>query len=472
MSREKSLFKNTIILAIGTFLPRIINLATTPLITKHTSGTEFGYMDFITSTILSFVVPVCTLQLEQALFRFLIDAKSEKEKKVVITSGYVLIMAIMAVIGVACWFIPVNGFAGGFKVLLIGYIWIEIICQMSRFVLRAFSMYKEYSIFAALAVIVNFAVVALCFLVLKTGYMGILIALTVADVVGVCYVLFTSKMFHYFDVRCFNSQMMVEMLKYSLPFVPNMVSWYVNLLSDKWIIIWALGSGANGIYAMANKIPSIVNILYPAFNLAWTESATRSVEDEDSNKYYSRMFKMIFCILSGGTACLLAICPYLFSFLNKNTDLNAAFYYTPTLIVATYFYCFAQFFSSIYIAIKSGKNMSVSTTIAAIINVVLNLALIKFIGVQAAVLSTLISNFALAGYRYYDINKNYYRMKVNKRLMTLTVIVLALVCALCWTNDPILWILNVVIAFGFAYFITGDIAKGLLKSILHKGSRR
>lgn len=471
MSREKSLFKNTIILAIGTFLPRIINLATTPLITKHTTGSEFGYMDFITSTILSFVVPVCTLQLEQALFRFLIDAKSEREKKVVITTGYTLIALIMVVIAAICWFIPIDGFWGIYKLLLIGYIWIEIISQMSRFVLRAFSMYKEYSIFAALAVIVNFAVVALCLLVLKTGYMGILIALTVADIIGVIYVILTSHMFVYFSLKAFDFEMMKEMLRYSLPFVPNMISWYVNLLSDKWIIIGFLGATANGVYSIANKIPSIVNILYPAFNLAWTESATRSVEDEDSNKYYSRMFKMIFCILSGGTACLLAISPYLFSFLNKNPDLNTAFQYTPTLIVATYFYCFAQFFSSIYIAIKSGKNMSISTTTAAIINVVLNLALVKFIGVQAAVLSTLISNFALAAYRYYDINKHYYRMKVNKRLMTLTAFVLILVCILCWIDDTILRILNLVIAFGFAYFMTGDIVFGMLKSLLSKKRR-
>lgn len=471
MSREKSLFKNTIILAIGTVLPRIINLATTPIITKNTTTAQFGYIDFITSTILSFVVPICTLQLEQALFRYLIDAKSEKEKKVVITSGFALIFLIMLILAVGCFFIPIDQFGGPYKLLLIGYIWIEIICQMSRFVLRAFSMYKEYSVFAGLTVIANFVVLVICLLVFKTGYMGVMIALTAADVVGIIYVFTTSKMLRYIDLKCFDYAMMKEMLRFSLPFVPNMVSWYVNLLSSKWIIIGFLGSGANGIYAMANKIPSIVNILYPAFNLAWTESATRSVGDEDTSSYYSRMFKMIFCVLSGGTACLLAISPFLFTFLNKNPGLNAAFYYVPTLIIATYFYCFAQFFSSIYIAIKAGKNMSISTTIAAVLNVIINIVLIKFIGVQAAVLATFISNFALVAYRYYDINKNHYRIKINKRLATLTVIVFALIVLLCWSNDTTLWILNIVISLGYAYFITGDVFMGMLKSLLNRRSR-
>lgn len=471
MSREKSLIKNTIILMIGTVLPRIINLATTPIISKYTTGAQFGYMDFITSTVLSFVVPICTLQMEQALFRFLIDAKSEKEKKVVITSGFALIFAIMAVIGVVCIFLPIDDFTGSYKLLLVAYIWIEIICQMSRFILRAFSMYKEYSVLAALTVVVNFIALVICLLVFKTGYMGVLIALTIADVVGIIYVIFKSKMLSYIRVSCFDREVMMEMLKFSLPFVPNMVSWYVNLLSSKWIIIAVMGNGANGIYAMANKIPSIVNILYPAFNLAWTESATRSVEDEDSSKYYSKMFKMIFCVLSGGTACLLAICPYLFSFLNKNPKLNGAFDYIPPLVIATYFYCFAQFFSSIYIAIKSGKNMSISTTIAAVINVGINIALINFIGIWSAVAATFISNFALVAYRYYDINKNYYRIKINKRLMFLTIFVFIIIVASYWSKDPILWILSLVIALGYAYFITGDVFMGMLKSVLSKRNR-
>ena len=87
MSREKTLVKNTLIMALGTFLPRIINLLTTPIITSATTDAQYGQLDLVTTTILSFIVPLCTLQIEQALFRFLVDAKSEKEQRRVITNG-------------------------------------------------------------------------------------------------------------------------------------------------------------------------------------------------------------------------------------------------------------------------------------------------------------------------------------------------------------------------------------------------
>lgn len=468
MSREKTLIKNTLIMALGTFLPRIINLLTTPIITGATSGAQFGQLDLVTTTILSFIVPLCTLQLEQALFRFLVDAKSEKEQRKAITNGYSMIFGIMILVAVVCWFIPISLFEGSFKLLLIGYIWIEIIATTSRFVLRAFSKYKEYSILAALVVVVNFIVVSICLLWLKTGYIGVLVALVAADVVGFIYVLCVCNIFKYFQIKYFSREYALRMLSYALPFIPNMVSWYINQLSDRWIISICLGASANGVYALANKIPSIVNILYPAFNLAWTDSATRSVNDPDSGKYYNRMFRMLFCIVSAGTVLLLAGSPIIFIILNKNEQLVSAFNYTPTLIVATYFYCFSQFFGSIYVAVKSAKNMSVTTTIAAVINIVINVGLINVIGVQAAVLSTLAANLFLAGYRFIDLNRRYVRLKINKRLTILTIVIFVISMFLALSGDTILWILNIVLAIGYAYFIAGDIFIGMIKSVLNK----
>ena len=124
MSREKSLIKNTLIMAVGTFLPRIINLLTTPIITSSTTGAQYGQIDLVTSTILNFIVPLCTLQLEQALFRFLVDAKSEEEQRKTITNGYLIIFIMMILAAIICLFVPINMFEGPLKLFIIGYIWI------------------------------------------------------------------------------------------------------------------------------------------------------------------------------------------------------------------------------------------------------------------------------------------------------------------------------------------------------------
>ncbi|WRK54399.1 hypothetical protein SD457_05510 [Coprobacillaceae bacterium CR2/5/TPMF4] len=71
---------------------------------------------------------------------------------------------------------------------------------------------------------------------LKTGYIGVLIALVAADVVGFLYVLCVCNVFKYIRFKYIDFGFASKMLSYALPFIPNQVSWYINQLSDRWII--------------------------------------------------------------------------------------------------------------------------------------------------------------------------------------------------------------------------------------------
>ena len=464
MKREKALLRNTIILALGTFLPRVINIATTPLTIRYLNTEQVGLVNLLTTTILTFLVPIATLQLEQAFFRFLIDAKTDESKAKIISSGMVVIFGIMVTIAMITFWVPISGFDGGYKWLIIGYIWIEILSQISRFILRAFSMYKQYSIFAMLAVIANLISLLVCLIGLRMGYHSIIISLVIADVVGLGYALLTSPILRYIRFDAFSMSTAKEMIYFSLPFIPNMVAWSANLSADQFLITGFLGKSPNGIYTTAYKVPSIVSMLYPAFNLAWTESASRAISEEGTATYYSRMYRMIYCILTGGTALLIAISPYIFAILVPKKSFMSALQYVPILILATYIYCFAQFFSSIYIAIKQGKHMSISTILAASFNLALNLVLLKTFGLWAAVFASLLSNILLAGYRYYDINHHYYKMRVSYRLTILTVSIFGIELLLFFQNNTYLNIANIILALVFAYFLCDDIIIGLWKT--------
>ena len=70
---------------------------------------------------------------------------------------------------------------------------------------------------------------------------------------------------------------MVEMLRYSVPLVPNAISWWIANVSDRLLILYFLGSAMNGIYAAANKIPTIYTTFFSVYNLAWLESVSLSI---------------------------------------------------------------------------------------------------------------------------------------------------------------------------------------------------
>lgn len=66
------------------------------------------------------------------------------------------------------------------------------------------------------------------------------------------------------------------------------------------------------------------------------------------------------------------------------------------------------------------------------------------------------------------MNRRYVRLKINKRLTVLTIVIFIISMSLAWSGDKILWILNIVIALGYAYFISGDIFIGMFKAVLKK----
>ena len=86
MNKEKQLIKNTIILSIGTMLPKLAVFITLPIYTKYLTKEEYGIYDLI-ATIVSLIIPIITLQIQLAAFRHLIGEKEIVNKKKIITNS-------------------------------------------------------------------------------------------------------------------------------------------------------------------------------------------------------------------------------------------------------------------------------------------------------------------------------------------------------------------------------------------------
>ena len=74
MNREKQLIKNTAIITIGKICTQMISFFLLPLYTAILTAEEYGIVDLL-NTLVSLLIPIITFQIEQALFRYLIDAR-------------------------------------------------------------------------------------------------------------------------------------------------------------------------------------------------------------------------------------------------------------------------------------------------------------------------------------------------------------------------------------------------------------
>ena len=96
-SREKQLIKNTGILALGKICTQFVSFFLLPLYTAYLSTKEYGVVDLLNNYV-SLLIPIFFFQMDQALFRYLIDARKNDKKKSEIITTALITVSIQAII--------------------------------------------------------------------------------------------------------------------------------------------------------------------------------------------------------------------------------------------------------------------------------------------------------------------------------------------------------------------------------------
>ena len=116
MSREKSLVKNTAILAIGQLSSKIFTFLLLPVYTSMLTTEDFGTIDALL-TIINLVLYFVTLQIENAVFRFVIENRNNIKSQFSYIAGGLVVMLLMSLLATVIaiiigkiWTIPYIGF--------------------------------------------------------------------------------------------------------------------------------------------------------------------------------------------------------------------------------------------------------------------------------------------------------------------------------------------------------------------------
>ncbi len=402
--RKKSLVKNTAILAFGTLCTKGIMFFMAPLFTRWLARDDYGTFDLI-AEYTSLLIPILTLSMGEAVFRFLVDESDEKEKNRVLTTCFifhVLGIVLTVLIGIIlCFFSRLSNTVVMSTVLFLS---MEIVYKYLMMTLRGKKNLNAYTVGNILFVLGIAVFVTIFVYFFKWGLEGIILGYAFGDIVANTYMIFKSKI--YKEIRCeyFNMATLKKSADYSLPLIPNSISWWIVNVSDRTIITLFLGPGINAIYAIANKVPSLCQNFFGVFHLSWQQNAIETMSDTDRDKYYSSILNDMTRIV--GSICILLIgINYWFFTILYTDDYFPGYFQVPILVTAILFSMIAQFLGSIYVARMETKFNGITITISAIINVVINLALIQYIGLYSASVSTLVSYVVLFIIRYIDLRK-------------------------------------------------------------------
>ena len=465
MNKEGQLIKNTAIVSLGKICTQLITFFLLPLYTYILSTEEYGVVDLL-NTLVSLFMPVVTLQIEQGVFRYLLDARGDKENEKSIISNTIIFTIFQTIIYSIVFILASKWIHNDYKYFLafnlVATMFSNIFLQISR----GLGDNTKYAIGSFLSGAVSVILNVLFIVVFKWGAYGILSATLIGNITCASYIFFSKRLGEYISFKKKDNQTLKEMLKYSVPLVPNMLSWWIVNASDRIIISTILGIAQNGIYSAANKFSGVVSTLYSVFNLTWTESASLNIDSDDRDNFFSEIFS--FTIRFFGAVCIgiIAVMPFVFNIL-INEKFGEAYYQIPILMIATMFNILVSFLGSIYVAKKLTKEIAKTSIFAAIINLVVNISLVNFIGLYAASISTAVSYFAMFVYRIIDSRK-YVKLSVPKKLVFSFIIVTAITVITYYVRNTALSVITLIMVVIYALLINKNSMQYIMKAVNKK----
>lgn len=408
--KQTNLAKNTMLLSIGTLMTKGINLLMIPLFSAWLSTEDYGYFDLF-CTYVSLLIPFITLSSSDAIFRFSVEKEDKYEKSKYITNGLIINIIntmLVSIIIVFIYIITGWKYAIPFIILLIS----ELFNNHLQGFMRAIKKLNVYS-FSSFITTLSIAIFVTVFILkFNMGLLGIIYGYALGYFLGELVLMIITKYWTYLKFNLINIGIMKELIKYAYPLIPNNISWWIINVSDRTFINLFLGAAANGIYAIAYKIPNFCASIFNMFSISWQEAAVDLVNSDERNSYYNKVYNNTISTMISLCGGLLALNYFLFKFVFDIRYYDAKLY-SPILISSVIFGSLTQYFGGIQISLKETKENGLTTILGAIVNVIIDLVLIKYIGLYAAALSTIIANIVICVIRYIRLKPEVH-FKMNK----------------------------------------------------------
>ena len=409
-SRNRALLVGTLTYSIGNIGTKILSFLIVPLYTFYISTTDMGDYDLLMTTA-SLFSPLITLKIAEASYRWIINDRENAGKTVSATYQLLLqncVLCVFIILGINhfvpiwnCWY-------------FIGILLTDRIMECLQKLLRGFGNQKLFAVsgilYTAFMVTYNFIQIT----IFHAGVTAMLQGVLLGHIFTIIFILTCEKRLRVFKLPKNYRKLQVEMIKYSAPLVPSTLCWWVMSASDRYVIRWFLGKSANGIFAVAHKFPTILNTLFVMFNNAWTDMALSQMQDsEDSVEYSSKLFKRYYTFSFGMTLVLIPMTKIV-----TQLVLSDSYKSGSTLIgflyIGAIFQGFSSFCSVGYLKDKKTIRAAYSSAFGAIINFLFDLVTMRFIGLYAAAISTLLGYFAMWIMRMHDI-KDVFPIKIEKK---------------------------------------------------------
>lgn len=473
MNKYRKLLVNSGIFTIANFGTKLLNIVFVPLYTYWLTTAQFGTVDLVTTTV-NLLTPVVMLGMSDAVMRFAFEKTVHRRE--LISSG----------IYVFAWGALIIGIIGGVSSLLLQhvdfalrpYIWIFLFMLYAQSVNSILAQYHRgvgnvgtFAVNGILITVVQVLMNIITLAWLRMGISGYLISMLVSYILPCVYLLLKDNVWSLIRFEYHDNELIRRMLAYTLPLIPTNMMWWVMNLSSRYVIVGTLGVAANGIFAVSNKIPTIINLLNTIFQQAWQMSAIEEYVNEDQDSgFVSRVYQYFVLFMILGTAALM-VCVYPIVHYTFSSGYASSVRYIPFMLIAAMYSNFAGFLGTNYVAAKSTSGALKTSFVGALLNVFLTIIMVQFWGLTGVAWAMVIAYVVTWVYRAIDTKKflNMEKLDFTLYLSMLVVtaesVVLAIVAS--WTA-----VMICIAGMALLVLINIRVLRELVKGIMYAHNRR
>lgn len=460
MSKYKELAKNTGIFALANFSSKILIFLLVPIYTRVLTTTEYGFYDLVYTTIQLFV-PILTLNISEAVMRFLMkDGVSKKSVFSIavldIFIGSIAFALLLLVNNLFSLSDLISQYSIYIFVIFVFYTLNNFLIQFSK----GIDKIGVTAISGVISTAVMLAMNVILLVVFDWGLLGFFIVNVCGYVIPCIYIVSRLRLWELFEIKI-DKKLQWEMVYYALPLVLNILSWWVNNTSDRYIVTAIVGIQASAIISVAYKIPQILSTISAIFIQSWQISAIKIQEDKSDTTFVSNMLlyynALLLIIASGIILFVKPISNILFGI-----SFYSAWELVPFLIISSLFNAISGCIGAIMGAKMDTHNIAKSALVGMIANIILNIVLTFLMGPQGITISTLIASFLIFYMRkdsVKEINSETYRA-----IYLSWILLVVEACLLIYMD----FIIGALIAMVINLFLLKDVIKPLYLKIFKR----
>jgi O-antigen/teichoic acid export membrane protein len=412
-----------------------------PILTKWLGTTFYGIWSLIAVTT-SLAVPFAILGLNSAMVRFL-SAEKDKDK---ISEDFLSICSVVFILGIVLSILLflLSDYLATFIFKDINssfYIKLASILilfnAIDTLTLTFFRMQRKIGMYTALNLSRNVVQIGMITLALMLGYkLTGAIAASIATGLLFC-IIELIIILRQIGLRLPQFSNTKSYLKWGIPLTPNFAILWIISVSDRYMVSYFLGVAAAGIYSAAYTMALYASFTMSPLGIVLYPTIIKSYEDGDINKTkiylkYSLKYFLMIAIPSAFGLSILA--KPLLSVLTKPEFVIGStvipFVAFGSVLNGFYLICLYV----IYLANKTHLTVRL-LGISAILNIVLNLALIPLMGIIGAAIATLIA-YGVLGILTLMVSRRYLRFDLSLPFIGKS-IASSVIMSLCiWLINP------------------------------------